>query len=198
MCDGAAGAERFEFRSQEENNMMLLLSRAGLRYNEKDIALRTDRSPGWCRAGGGLLGGKDPAGRFALVVVTAERDQADRRRTGHRHARPDRPLRSKSRFSGRSGVLGRDSFSSRARFAGSSGRSVTPSVAGTLAGSTTSRLASRRRASRPRDHPEAQSPCVGGHVEDHFLGAPVGRPLRPPALRATKRIPVSESDRSHR
>ena len=34
----AAGAERFEFRSQEENNMMLLLSRAGLRYNEKAIA----------------------------------------------------------------------------------------------------------------------------------------------------------------
>ena len=38
MCAGAAGAERFEFRSQEENNMMLLLSRAGLRYNEKAIA----------------------------------------------------------------------------------------------------------------------------------------------------------------
>ncbi len=34
----AAGAERFQFRSQEENNMMFLLSRAGLRYNEKAIA----------------------------------------------------------------------------------------------------------------------------------------------------------------
>ena len=32
------GAERFKFRSQDENNMMLLLSRAGLRYNEKAIA----------------------------------------------------------------------------------------------------------------------------------------------------------------
>jgi hypothetical protein len=34
----ASGAERFEFRSQEENNMMLLLSRAGLRYHGKAIA----------------------------------------------------------------------------------------------------------------------------------------------------------------
>jgi hypothetical protein len=34
----AVGAERFEFRSQEENNMMFFLSRAGLRYNEKAIA----------------------------------------------------------------------------------------------------------------------------------------------------------------
>ena len=67
----AAGAERFEFRSQEENNMMLLLSRAGLRYNEKAIAPGADRSPERCRAGGGLLGGKDPAGRFALGVVTS-------------------------------------------------------------------------------------------------------------------------------
>src|SRR5580658_2768529 len=66
----AAGAERFQFRSQVENNMMGLLSRAGLRYNEKSSSRRADRSPGWCRAGGGLLRGKDPAGRFALGVVT--------------------------------------------------------------------------------------------------------------------------------
>ena len=31
---------------------------------------RADRSPERCRAGGGLLGGKDPAGRFAFVVVS--------------------------------------------------------------------------------------------------------------------------------
>ena len=30
---------------------------------------RTDRAPERCRAGGGLLGGKDPAGHFALGVV---------------------------------------------------------------------------------------------------------------------------------
>jgi hypothetical protein len=66
----AADAERFEFRSQEENNMVFLLSRAGLRYNEKPSTRRADRAPERCRAGGGLLGGKDPAGRFALIVVT--------------------------------------------------------------------------------------------------------------------------------
>jgi hypothetical protein len=34
----ALGAEHFEFRSQEVNNMVFFLSRAGLRYNEKAIA----------------------------------------------------------------------------------------------------------------------------------------------------------------
>jgi hypothetical protein len=32
-----AVADRFPFRSQDENNMIFLLSRAGLRYNEKAI-----------------------------------------------------------------------------------------------------------------------------------------------------------------
>src|SRR5262249_10058357 len=50
----AAGAERFQFRSQEENDMIILLSSAGLRYNEKTIVQRADRAPGWCLAGGGL------------------------------------------------------------------------------------------------------------------------------------------------
>ncbi len=150
---------------------------------------RADRSPERCRADGGLLGAEDPAGRFALVVVTAVLNgfaaclartpnprangqpdflsgfpsdlglistSASRRRSSNStrsggamsgHSTPGsciglgsptslsplvrnaiRPTvagpaacRSKSRFSGRSGVLGRDSFSSRARFAGSSG-----------------------------------------------------------------------------
>ena len=51
--------------------MMFLLSRAGLRYNEKAIAPCADRSPERCLAGGGLLGGKDPAGRFALGRVSS-------------------------------------------------------------------------------------------------------------------------------
>ncbi len=51
--------------------MMFLPSRTGLRYNEKAIAPGTDRSLERCLAGGGLLGGKDPAGRFALVVITS-------------------------------------------------------------------------------------------------------------------------------
>lgn len=34
----AADAERFPFCSQEENSLMILLSRAGLRYNENAIA----------------------------------------------------------------------------------------------------------------------------------------------------------------
>ena len=38
---------------------------------KKTSPRRADRSPERCRAGGGLLGGKDPAGRFALVVVTS-------------------------------------------------------------------------------------------------------------------------------
>src|SRR6516225_4796328 len=39
-----AGAEPFQFRSQEENDMILLLSRAGLRYNGK--AITSARRPG--------------------------------------------------------------------------------------------------------------------------------------------------------
>ena len=58
----AAGAERFEFRSQEENNMMFLLSRAGLRYNEKVIApAQTDRWSGAGPAGACLAVRTPPA-----------------------------------------------------------------------------------------------------------------------------------------
>jgi hypothetical protein len=53
------GAERFQFRSQEENNMIFLLSRTGLRYNETATVAgaQTERRGG---AGPvrGLLGGK--------------------------------------------------------------------------------------------------------------------------------------------
>src|SRR5437867_5585720 len=33
--------------------------------------MRADRAPGRCRAGGGLLSGKDPAGRLVFGVVTS-------------------------------------------------------------------------------------------------------------------------------
>ena len=57
----AVPRERFEFRSQEENNMMLSFQK--LVCDTMNIhGPGTDREP--CRAGGGLLGGKDPAGRF--------------------------------------------------------------------------------------------------------------------------------------
>jgi len=61
----AAGAGRFQFRSQEENDMVFLLSRAGLRYNEKAIATgaQTERRGGVGPVGS-LLGGKDPIGRL--------------------------------------------------------------------------------------------------------------------------------------
>src|SRR5829696_9895552 len=36
----------------------------GLRNGGAVTSRRADRAPGWCRAGGGLLGGKGPAGRF--------------------------------------------------------------------------------------------------------------------------------------
>ena len=38
---------------------------------KKTSPRRADRSPERCRAGGGLLGGKDPAGRFPLNVVSS-------------------------------------------------------------------------------------------------------------------------------
>src|SRR5262245_19149025 len=44
----------------------VLPSQVGLRYNAGTSPRRADRAPGRCRAGGGLLGGKDPAGRFLL------------------------------------------------------------------------------------------------------------------------------------
>jgi hypothetical protein len=38
---------------------------------KKPSPRRADRSPERCRAGGGLLGGKDPVGRFAWIVVNS-------------------------------------------------------------------------------------------------------------------------------
>src|SRR5262249_40021560 len=44
----------------------LLLS-FGLQDDGCTLPRRADRALRWCRAGGGLLGGKDPAGRFSTL-----------------------------------------------------------------------------------------------------------------------------------
>jgi hypothetical protein len=57
-----AGAERIQYRSQQEKNMIFLLSRAGLRYNETAIAAgaQTERRLGApatrCRGSAGRRG----------------------------------------------------------------------------------------------------------------------------------------------
>ena len=61
--------ERCHFPNQEENHMMFLLSTTGLRYgdNASRPGAQTGRRGG---AGpvGGLLGGKDPTGRFSRIL----------------------------------------------------------------------------------------------------------------------------------
>jgi hypothetical protein len=63
VCRRLAGADRFQFRSQDENNMLLLLF--GPRYNKKAIAAgaQTER-----RGGAGpvsaLLGGENSPADF--------------------------------------------------------------------------------------------------------------------------------------
>ena len=102
--------------SHESKLMISLLSRAGLRYNEKAIApAQTDRRSGAGPAGACLAVRTLPAAllwssslRSAIRSTVAGPATVTRGRTVR--------YRSKSRFPGRSGVLGRDSFNSRARF----------------------------------------------------------------------------------
>src|SRR6516164_9047795 len=54
VCARRRGAERFLFRSQDEKNMIFLLSRAGLRYNEKTIAPARRPSAGLVPGWGGI------------------------------------------------------------------------------------------------------------------------------------------------
>src|SRR5262245_12961062 len=61
------GPDRFQFRSQEENPMMLLLSGTGLRYNKNAIAAGAQTE----RRGGrgpvrGLLGGRTSPAAFVF------------------------------------------------------------------------------------------------------------------------------------
>jgi hypothetical protein len=61
----AAGAERIQFRSKEENNIIFLLSGTGLRYNETaTVAGAQTERRGGAGLGRDLLGGKDLTGRF--------------------------------------------------------------------------------------------------------------------------------------
>ena len=50
----------------------------GLRYSGAASSRRADRAPGRCRAGGGLLGGKDPTGRFSYRDISLRERSSSR------------------------------------------------------------------------------------------------------------------------
>ena len=71
-CSGLApcrdGRADCRFRSQLWNDMVSSPFRGWSAIEWRDIVPGADRAPGRCRAGGGLLGGKDPTGRFSSIA----------------------------------------------------------------------------------------------------------------------------------